>query len=98
MRPLSPVMNAAQSGAMAAMRNARARIAVRRAAQSAANATPKFLPRNTTIKRIRLVEKQVVDTLLLARLSIREAPLEQHAVDSPAARIAKADSVARRNA
>jgi len=83
---------------MPAMRDARPRVAVRRAAQPAADAAPKFLPRNTTITRIRLVEEQVVDTLLLARLSIREAPLEQHAVDSPAARIAKADSVAGGNA
>jgi len=83
---------------MPAMRDARPRVAVRRAAQSAADAAPKFLPRNTTIKRIRLVEEQIVDTLLLPRLSIREAPLEQHAVDSPAARIAKADSVTGRNA
>ena len=91
-------MDAARSGTLPAMQNARARVAMRRAAQPTPNAASKFLPRNTTIKRIRLVEEQIVDTLLLARLSIREAPLEQHAVDSPAARIAKADSVAGRNA
>jgi hypothetical protein len=89
-------MNAARSGAMPVMRNARARVAVYRAAQPAANAASKFLPRNMTIRRIRLVEEQLFDPLFLARLSIREAPLEQHAVASPAARIAKADSVARR--
>jgi hypothetical protein len=92
-------MDATRSGAMPAMRNvrnARTRIAVRRAAQAAANAASKLLPRITTIRRIRLVEKQIVDTLFLARFSIREPPLEQHAVAFRAARIGKADSVAGR--
>jgi hypothetical protein len=89
-------MNAARSGAMPVMRNARARIAVYRAAQPAANAASKFLARNNTTRRIRLVEEQIFNTLFLAQLSIRESPLKQHAVASRAARIAKADSVARR--
>jgi hypothetical protein len=89
-------MNAARSGAMPVMRNARARVAVYRAAQSAANDASKFLPRDKTTRRIRLVEEQIFNTLFLARLSIREAPLEQHAVASRAARIAKAHPVARR--
>jgi hypothetical protein len=89
-------MDAARRGAMAAKQNARTRTAVRRAAQSAASAASKFLPRNTTIRRIRLVEKQIVDTLPLARLPVREPPLNQHASACRAARIAKADSVAGR--
>ena len=83
---------------MPAIQNSQAHVAVRRAAEPAANAAAKSLARNTTIRRIRVVEDQILDAQFLARLSIREAPLEQHAVDSPAARIAKADSVAGGNA
>jgi len=89
-------MDAARPRAMPAKQNPRTRIAVRRAAQSTAKAASALLPRNTTIRRIRLVEEQIVDTLFLARLSVREPPLEQHASDCRAARIAKADSVAGR--
>jgi hypothetical protein len=49
-------MNAARSGAMPVVRNARARVAVYRAAQPAANAASTFLPRDKAIRRIRLVE------------------------------------------
>jgi hypothetical protein len=89
-------MDAARSDAMSATRSSRAGVAAYRAAQPAANAAPKFLARNTTIRRIRLVEEQIFDTLFLARLAIREAPLEQHALAFRSARIAKADSVAGR--
>jgi len=89
-------MDAARPRAMPATQNARARVAVRRAAHSTANAASTFLPRNTTIRRIRLVEEQIVDPRFLTGLSVREAPLEQHASACRAARIAKADSVAGR--
>jgi hypothetical protein len=89
-------MDATRPGTLPAIQNARARVTVRCAAQSTPNATATFLPRTTTIRRIRLVEEQIVDTLFLARLSIREPPLEHHASACRAARIAKADSVAGR--
>jgi hypothetical protein len=89
-------MDAARPGTLPAMQNARARVAMRRAAQPTPNAASKLVPRNTTIRRIRLVEEQIIDTLFLARLSIREPPLNQHASACRAARIAKADSVAGR--
>jgi len=89
-------MNAARGGAMPAIQNSQAHVAVRRAAEPAANAAAKSLARNTTIRRIRVVEDQILDAQFLARLSIRETPLEQHALGCTAARVAKADCVARR--
>src|SRR5438105_93286 len=95
LRRLSPGMNATRRGAMPAIRNSRAHVAVSRAAEPAANAAAKFLARTTMLRRIRIIEDQFLDTHFLARLSIRETPLEQHALGSAAARVAKAGSVAR---
>jgi hypothetical protein len=88
-------MDAARRGAMPAIRNLRAHVALRCAAEPAANAAAKSLARNTTISRIRIVEDQFLDTQFLARLSIRETPLEQYTLGSAATRIAKAGTVAR---
>jgi hypothetical protein len=84
-------MNATRRDAMPAIRKARAHVARRRAAEPASNAAAKFLARNTTIGRIPIVEDQFLDTQFLARLSIRETPLEQSALGSAAARFAEAD-------
>jgi hypothetical protein len=63
-------MNATRRDAMPPIRNSRAHVARRRTAEPAANAAAKFLARNTTIGRIRIVEDQFLDTQFLARLPI----------------------------
>jgi hypothetical protein len=86
-------MNAPRPDSMSALRDAWSRIAMRRATKPTADAATKLLAGDATIRRLRVVEEQIVDIQFPARLSVRKAPLDQHAVTSATAGIAIADTV-----
>ena len=85
----APGMNAARSGAMSSTRDAPSGVAIGDAAKAPPHAVAQALLRKAAIRRIRILEDQLLESLALARFAVREPPQQKPAVTAAPRRIGK---------